>query len=213
MTTVEEWRWLPGCEGFTEVSDLGRVRRWYKHRDRSVPPLRLTEPQIVAPYLSSGCPSFYSRGERQGAYSVPQAVMLAFFGPRPSGSHVVCHFPNAEKSDCRLDNLRWGTGSDNVRDFHAHLVGDDAVLARLAQLRKEHPHLRQQIYASGCNRSQQPSPTPSDPGCAGSTAPHSVRGERSGAVELVPFSSIRDALTWMSCVVALQTCVDVVVLS
>jgi hypothetical protein len=42
-------------------------------------------------------------------------VMLTFVGPRPKGMEVR-HFPDPDKKNCRLDNLLYGTRSENMRD-------------------------------------------------------------------------------------------------
>lgn len=45
-------------------------------------------------------------------------VMLAFVGPRPDGLDV-CH-GNGNPADNRLENLRYGTRSENMRDALRH---------------------------------------------------------------------------------------------
>jgi hypothetical protein len=52
-------------------------------------------------------------------------VLLAFRGPRPSRAHEGRHFPDCEKTNCRLDNLSWGTKAENMADKNVH--GTDAA--------------------------------------------------------------------------------------
>lgn len=46
-------------------------------------------------------------------------VLTAFVGPCPDGMES-CHFPNRDRSDNRLCNLRWDTLSNNQRDRNLH---------------------------------------------------------------------------------------------
>lgn len=49
-------------------------------------------------------------------YTIHKLILETFVCPRPGrlqGRHL-----NDNKLDNRLDNLRWGTQEDNVRDFH-----------------------------------------------------------------------------------------------
>lgn len=50
---------------------------------------------------------------------VHELVLLAFVGPRPSDEYEVLH-GNGERSDNRLDNLRWGTVLENAADRDRH---------------------------------------------------------------------------------------------
>lgn len=50
---------------------------------------------------------------------VHKMVCAAFHGPRPSPSHQVRHL-NGVRTDCRKDNLAWGTPSENATDRKAH---------------------------------------------------------------------------------------------
>lgn len=47
--------------------------------------------------------------------------MLAFKGPPPEG-HEVCH-NNGDPADNRLENLRYGTRTDNLHDLYLHGEG------------------------------------------------------------------------------------------
>ncbi len=40
-------------------------------------------------------------------------VLEAFVGRRPKG-HVVCHFPDPDPHNNRLENLQWGTHAENL---------------------------------------------------------------------------------------------------
>lgn len=46
---------------------------------------------------------------------VHRLVLDAFVGPRPSGMQA-CHYPDFDKGNNRLENLRWDTHAENERD-------------------------------------------------------------------------------------------------
>jgi hypothetical protein len=100
MDYPEEWRQIPGFDG-NEASSLGRVRRGNKYLRVSLD--------------SSGYPRVCIRGAYR---TIHQLVLIAFVGARPKGMES-CH-NNGIRVDCRLENLRWDTRSNNLRDRHAH---------------------------------------------------------------------------------------------
>lgn len=119
--TQEEWRPVVGYEGYYEVSNLGCVRSVA----RRIPASRGTGyrclPEVVL-----------RQGIHQGGYkmvslcvhgkkrnqNVHQLVLAAFRGPRPDGL-VACH-NDGDPANARLDNLRWDTQSNNLRDSVRH---------------------------------------------------------------------------------------------
>lgn len=111
-------RWLPiaGYEGSYEVSSLGRVRslsRTVERRNRG--PLPIRERILVAALNSRGRPtvSLHAGGSAL-SYQVSALVAEAFIGPRPSGMNVL-HWDD-NPLDNRVENLRYGTYSDNQHD-------------------------------------------------------------------------------------------------
>jgi hypothetical protein len=112
--TAERWLRIPGHEGY-EVSDLGRVRsvdRTIMRRDGK--PKRCRG-QILKPMVPEG----YARVRLGGQWrSVHQLVLEAFVGPRPDGMQV-CHVDGVSTNN-HLENLRWGTVSENQLDRVRH---------------------------------------------------------------------------------------------
>ncbi|CAN5951037.1 unnamed protein product [Sphagnum jensenii] len=53
---------------------------------------------------------------------VHSLVLETFVGPRPEGMEA-CHFPDSDPSNNKLQNLRWDTHSENVRDRFRHREG------------------------------------------------------------------------------------------
>jgi NUMOD4 motif/HNH endonuclease len=110
--SAEQWRPVPGYEGFYEVSDMGNVRSAKRRRGSKGGQLK--------PALSGGRSprlhvvlfhgSFASRKSRL----VHQLVLEAFIGPRPPGMEA-CHGPGGPL-DNRLVNLYWATHIQNMAD-------------------------------------------------------------------------------------------------
>lgn len=98
-------RWLPvvGYEEHYLVSDQGRV--WSVRKGRCLKP----RPDNRG-YLRVRLPD--------GPTVVHRLVLSAFVGPRPYG-HEACH-GDGDKANARLQNLRWGTRSENARDRVRH---------------------------------------------------------------------------------------------
>lgn len=109
MLTQEEWRAIPGFDGY-EVSDLGRVRSWRPWHG-SVGP-RILTPQEDRGYLGV---TLVKPGERRRlTYKVHRLVMLAFVGPLPQGMQTR-HLDDDGRNNA-LTNLAYGTPSENGYD-------------------------------------------------------------------------------------------------
>lgn len=121
-THIENWRPVPGYEGFYEVSDQGRVRtldRYVRGRNDC---RRLIKSRVLkTPPRSSGHPHVNLRRENVGkTRTVHSLVMEAFVGPRPEGMEV-CH-NDGNPANNHLSNLRYGTRSENCMDRVKHGV-------------------------------------------------------------------------------------------
>lgn len=129
MEPTEEWRPVVGHENQYEVSDQGRIRSV----DRIVP----STSKIGNAYLSPRKGKALSPGKSPSGHlvvhlngisrSVHFVVAAAFIGPRPNGCEV--RHINGQPSDCRADNLEYGTRSDNAEDSKRHGTHFHAGLA------------------------------------------------------------------------------------
>ena len=90
------------------VSDTGEVKG---RRGQVLTPWQQKRGGYLAVKISNG---------RRGAKTVcvHTLVLTTFVGPRPDGMEA-CH-RNGDPTDNRVENLYWGTRSDNVRDMYRH---------------------------------------------------------------------------------------------
>lgn len=110
-TTEEEWRAVPGYEGYYEVSNAGRVRSLRRRLRR--------ETRLLTANLSSKYPAVtLSKDNVRSLRRVHSLVMAAFVGPRPEGMEVRHIDGNAFNPS--LTNLAYGSRSENVLDQVRH---------------------------------------------------------------------------------------------
>lgn len=112
----EEWRAVVGWEGLYEVSSEGRVRsldRLVTRKDGVI--ARYTGRVLRAGVNSSGRLTVrLSYEQHYQSFSVHRLMAEAFI-PNPEGLPLVRHL-NDKPLDLRLENLAWGTHSDNQYD-------------------------------------------------------------------------------------------------
>jgi hypothetical protein len=97
---------IPGFFGY-KVDNMGVVwsfKRGYK--ERLTPRVRPEDGYLTVTLTKNG-KSYTKR--------VHRLVLEAFCGPCPEGMETR-HTPNSDRANNRLDNLQWGTHSDNIRD-------------------------------------------------------------------------------------------------
>jgi hypothetical protein len=113
----EIWKSIPGYEGCYEISDQGQVRSFQRY-----PQGRILRPgRMPSGHLSVAL----GRGNSQ---CVHKLVLLAFVGVAPDKHE--CRHLNGNPADNRLENLCWGTRSENINDAVRH--GTWMTLARKA---------------------------------------------------------------------------------
>lgn len=122
----EIWKDIPGYEGLYQASTLGRIRsldRYVKHwRGGNL----LRKGIILKPGKACGYPMVILCKEGSIKYiTVHVLVLKTFIGPCPKGK-IARHFPDRTKTNCRLDNLQWGTPMENQDDRSIH--GTDVYL-------------------------------------------------------------------------------------
>ena len=132
----ERWLPVPGYEGLYSVSDQGRVRSearltGYRKDGRA---LRVNERllslnNIVKP--GGHVRLCLRRGGRAEMFLAHRLVLAAFVGPCPEG--MVARHLNGEPTDNRLENLAYGTMSENTHDSVGHGTHHFAAKTRCPQ--------------------------------------------------------------------------------
>lgn len=112
--TNEEWRAIPEAPTYS-VSNLGRIRRdAHITINRGVP---CKYPERILKLCDDGkgylCTTCYLNGKHRRLY-IHQCVMHAFVGRQEKGLEV--RHLNSNPQDNRLENLCYGTKSDNMQD-------------------------------------------------------------------------------------------------
>jgi hypothetical protein len=111
-----EYREVPGFPGY-QVGNDGSV--WTCRRkggsdrgaDRFTSAWRLMRVHLHGGY----CRVNLIRDGKNHSRAVHCLVLEAFVGPCPPGMEA-CHYPDADKANNRVENLRWDTHSGNMRD-------------------------------------------------------------------------------------------------
>lgn len=119
--THEEWRPVVGFEGSYEVSDLGRVRSVTRVVINIDGVVQTFHGKMLKPW-SAKCGGYRTvsmrRDRRTYRALVNNLVLEAFDTARPNGT--VCRHLDGNPQNNRLDNLAWGTQSENLHDAVRH---------------------------------------------------------------------------------------------
>jgi hypothetical protein len=123
---IEIWKDIPGYEGQYQVSTLGNVRSL----DRVITCegkvkgkyTSLRKGKLLRPGRSSSGHLTVALG-KNNSMSVHFLVLFAFVGRKESNG-VECLHINGIPFDNRVENLRWGTRSENMIDAYAHGARD-----------------------------------------------------------------------------------------
>ena len=123
-------RWLPvvGYEGLYEVSDRGRVRsldRAAVGRDGRRYRVKGRVRKVATQHYGHLKVMLIVGGSHRG-FHVHTLVLTAFVGPKPEG--LCARHLNGVPHDNRLENLAWGTYSENKFDQVRH--GTDAQASK-----------------------------------------------------------------------------------
>ena len=137
MTEPENWKPVVGHEGAYEVSDLGRVRSL----ERVVPVRggdgRMWERRVPGKLLAPGVDSAgylsVQLGRAGGTVRVHWLVLAAFEGPAPENAQRLHN--DGARTNNKLDNLRYGTRSENMQDLFYH--GQRALTVEQVELIRE----------------------------------------------------------------------------
>ena len=116
------WKDIPGYEGSYQASERGEIRSLARdivyaasHKSRAY--TKQVKGRILRPGPSNFGHMSVVLG-RGNTRMVHDLVLRTFVGPRPA-KHECCH-DNGNPADNRLENLRWGTRSENNIDAVKH---------------------------------------------------------------------------------------------
>ena len=120
MAAVENWLPVVGYEGFYEVSNLGNVRSVDREFVNARGHKRLWPGKAIKPMVgTNGYPSVgLKKIGTVKRCNVHSLVMAAFVGGRPHGMDIL--HKDGCKTNPKLDNLRYGTKSENGLDAVRH---------------------------------------------------------------------------------------------
>lgn len=123
---TEEWRDIPGYDGWYQASNTGRIRSWHSLNGAG----RSKEPHIMKASAQKGhtvSVSLRNNGQPK-IRGVGWAVYRAFFGEIPAGMMVI--HKNMDIADSRPGNLVLSNGSDLARQMHHRRGGKYAIANR-----------------------------------------------------------------------------------
>lgn len=106
-----EWRDIPGLEGAYQVTDTGLVRSLDRYVNNRGTQMRCRG-KMLKLFINHNGYRFVRIKKR--TRFVHALVLEAFVGPRPSGADTL--HANDIRTDNRLENLSWGTRSQNMLD-------------------------------------------------------------------------------------------------
>ena len=110
----EEWRDIPGYEGYYQVSNQGRIRSVDRKVIARGGLTRISKGKIIALNYSRPYPMVcLSKKDIKKTYLVHRLVADTFI-PNPKNEKTVNH-KNGIKSDNRVENLEWCSYSDNIK--------------------------------------------------------------------------------------------------
>lgn len=117
---MEEWRDIPGWEGYYQASSLGKIRSVDRVIVQSNGSTREFAGRVLKLHEDRNgyIKVLLHRGKRKKNDYVHRLVMIAFKGPCPDG-HEVCHNDGSRSNNC-VANLRYGTRSENILEKQAH---------------------------------------------------------------------------------------------
>lgn len=128
----ETWRDVPGFDGLYEVSSMGRVRSWkiQGNTTRKAAKPRITK--LKQDRYGYNVAVLKKDGKNMHL-KVPRLVLEVFVGP--ADDRQACH-NNGQRTDDRLENLRWDTVAANAADRKKHgtqIYGTQAYNAKLTE--------------------------------------------------------------------------------
>lgn len=116
---TEQWKPVVGYEDLYEVSDHGRVRSLDRLVPRGNRPFKLKGQLLAQTTMRSGHKRASLFRDGKGRHYLVHRLVLEAFVRAPEPEEECCHGIGGP-GDNRLENIRWGTASDNMKDRVLH---------------------------------------------------------------------------------------------
>jgi hypothetical protein len=135
----EVWRDIPGYEGYYQVSNLGRIKSLERRKRIGNGATQMIPERILkaVPYNKVGHlkVTLCKDGDHKN-HPVHRAVMEAFCGARPEKAEI--RHLNSNAQDNRLENLAYGTSTENHIDQSkmGHIGGQKLMPDSVGDIRK-----------------------------------------------------------------------------
>lgn len=117
---MEQWKPIPGYEGYYEISNTGLVRSCARYvvKGNFAASFLAGKPKPTVKGKNGYMMAQLSKDGVNKTYSVHRLVLRAFIGDPPH-KYEACH-NNGIRDDNRLENLRWDTRVNNFKDREKH---------------------------------------------------------------------------------------------
>jgi len=109
-TAKEIWKPIINYEGLYEVSDLGRIKSLKYEKQKILKQRRCDAMGHIGVALC--------KNNEIKTFYIHRLVLIAFVGPCPPG--MECRHLDGNPQNNRLENLKWGTKSENAQDSIKH---------------------------------------------------------------------------------------------
>lgn len=109
----EIWKDIEGYEGLYQVSNLGRVKNLERYVN-SRSGKRKSKEKILKQSRNRYMYVVLSKNSKRNCFTVHRLVAKAFL-PNPNNLPQIDHI-NTDKTDNRVENLRWVTHSENMKN-------------------------------------------------------------------------------------------------